>query len=121
MKKSAILFALALIGGIIVLLVGVDRLVELIQFGSYPGGAGLDGALDLAFGMTCGLIMVVGAIMLSTKSQHHRIWGVTVLVFSILSVIGTAGGIFIGLLLGLVGGTYGIFSKPSTTPTATPT
>ena len=113
MKKSTILFVFALIGGIIVLLVGVDRLIELILFGSYPGGAGLDGALDLGFGMTCGLIMVAGAIMLSRKPQQHRMWGVIVLVFSLLSIIGTAGGVFIGLLLGMVGGMYGIIWKPS--------
>ena len=115
-KKSTILFILALIGGIIVLLVGVDRLMELINIGSYPGGAGLDGALDLAFGMTCGLLMVVGAIMLSREPQQHRIWGVIVLVFSLLSIIGTAGGVFIGLLLGMIGGMYGIIWKPSIRP-----
>ena len=120
MKKSAILFALVLIGGIIVLLVGGDRLIELIRFGSYDGGgAGLDGALDLGFGMTCGLLMVVGAIMFSRKPQQHRIWGVMVLVSSILSIIGTAGGIFIGLLLGLIGGIWGILWKPSIIPSET--
>jgi len=115
-KKSTILSILALIGGIIVLLVGLDRLMELIQFGSYPGGAGLDGAIDLGFGMTCGLLMVVGAIMLSRKPQQHRMWGVIVLVFSLLSIVGTAGGIFIGLLFGLIGGIYAIVSKPAIPP-----
>jgi len=66
--------------------------------------------------MISGLLMVVGAIILLRKPQQHKIWGAVVLVFSLLSIIGTAGGIFIGLLLGLVGGILGIVRKPSITP-----
>lgn len=116
MRKFTAASILSLIGGAIVLLVGGDRLMELINFGSYPGGAGLDGALDLGFGMIFGLLMIAGAIMLFRKPQQHKIWGVTVLVFSLLSLVGTAGGAFIGLLLGLIGGILGIARKPSITP-----
>lgn len=104
---------LSLIGGILVLLVGGDRLMELIRFGSYPGGTGLDGALDLGFGLICGLIIIVGSIMLFRRPQQHRMWGVIVLIFSLLSLVGTAGGAIIGLLLGSIGGILGITWKPS--------
>ena len=113
MEKLRIAFILSLIGGIIVLLVGGDRLIDLIRLGSYGGpDIGFDAALDLSFGLICGLLVVVGAIMLVKKPQRHKIWGAMVLVFSLLSIIGTAGGIFIGLLLGLVGGILGIIWKP---------
>jgi hypothetical protein len=113
-KKSTILFILSLVGGIIVLLVGADRLIDIALFGSYGGAdTGLDAALDVGFGMTCGLLMIGGSIMLFRRPQHHRIWGALVLIFSLLSIVGTAGGVFIGLLFGLIGSIYAIVSKPA--------
>lgn len=61
-------------------------------------------------------LIVVGAVMLLRKPQQHKMCGAMVLVFSLLGIIGTAGGISIELLLGLVCGILGIVRKPSITP-----
>ena len=112
-KKPTASFILSIVGGLAVLLVGAERLTDLILYGSHGGlDTGLDAALDLGFGLTCGLLIVVGAILLLRKPQYHKIWGAVVLIFSFLSIIGTAGGIFIGLLLGLIGGILAITWKP---------
>lgn len=116
MQRPTKSYYLSLIGGALVLLVGGDRLVDLILFGSYgTPDTGLDAALDLGIGLTCGILMVAGAIMLTRRPQGHKMWGAMVLVFSLLSIIGTAGGLFIGLLLGLIGGIMAIHWKPSVT------
>ena len=112
-NKPKTSFIISLIGGLTVLLVGGDRLIDLIRFGSYgTPDTGLDAALDLGFGLTFGILMVVGAIMLFRQPCRHKIWGAMVLVFSLLSIIGTAGGIVVGLLFGLIGGILAITWKP---------
>jgi len=117
MQRPTKSYYLSLIGGAFVLLVGGDRLVDLILFGSYGGpDTGFDAALDLGVGLMCGILMVTGAIMLSRRPQRHKMWGVLVLAVSLLSIIGTAGGLFIGLLLGLIGGIMAIHWKPSVMP-----
>src|SRR5947199_10114462 len=55
--------------------------------------------------------MVVG-ILLYVKPQQHVVWGVLVIVFSVVSLFYTLGGFIIGLILGLIGGILGAVWKP---------
>jgi hypothetical protein len=54
-------------------------------------------------GLICGTLVLFGAIMLHTKIENRKAWGIVIIVFSIPSVI-TGGGFIIGFILGIIGG-----------------
>ena len=111
-KKPLAAFVLSLIGGIIVLLVGIIISIATTLVTIIIGLGGTGGILGLP-GVVCGVLMILGAVMLYTRPKQHVIWGAIVIVFSILSWWGAAGGIFIGLILGFIGGILGIIWKPT--------
>jgi len=108
-EKPKTAFVLSLIGGIVVLVVGfleiIRRYIRSETVGPF-GGAGLLGVL-------WGTLIIIGAAMLYTRPKQHARWSIIVLVFSFLSWIGTVGGLFIGFILGLIGGILGIIWKPT--------
>ena len=111
---------LSLIGGLFVLFggIGIAFLGSLIGSLSIVGASGASGTL-LALGIVgvvFGIIMIVGAVMMYSNPASHKMWGVIVLVLSILSWIVAFGGFFIGFLLGLIGGILAIVFKPSMAP-----
>ena len=107
---------LSIIGGTIIILVAV--------------GFGLIGATHVPFipqveqgvvtgifvtistvGVVSGIIVLVGGIMFYTRPKHKTAWGVLVIVFSIISIVG-GGGFLLGLILGIIGGALGLAWKP---------
>ena len=66
-----------------------------------------------AFELVSGIIVLVSSVMLLSNLGQRRIWGVLILIFSILSFIGF-GGFFAGAILGMVGGILTLRWKPST-------
>ena len=74
-------------------------------FASYiVGGLG-------AFGLVSGAIVVASGVMLQASPNRLRIWGVLILVFSVLSLLGT-GGFVVGAILGIAGGIKALTWKP---------
>jgi len=72
-------------------------------------GFGLMGFLGLIFG----IIVIISAVMLNSRPVEHTTWGVIIVIFSALSVLGSMmGGFGIGVLLGLIGGILAIVWKP---------
>ncbi len=65
-----------------------------------------------AIGLLCGALVLLGAIMLHTKFENRKVWGIVIIVFSIPSVI-TGGGFIVGFILGIIGGAKAIRWKPS--------
>jgi len=65
-----------------------------------------------AVGLTCGVLVLLGALLLRINSVHKKTWGVIIIVFSIPSVV-TGGGFIIGFILGIIGGALAL-SKKST-------
>lgn len=53
--------------------------------------------------LICGIIVLVGALMINVRRNEQTTWGIIILVFSIASFIGM-GGYFIGAILGIIGG-----------------
>jgi hypothetical protein len=53
-------------------------------------------------GLISGIFVIVGAIMLYARPLESTLWGVVILVFSLLSLAG-AGGFLIGTILGIIG------------------
>lgn len=78
------------------------------------------GMMGLAFGalgflgLIFGAIVIISAIMLNSKPEQHSTWGTVIIIFSVLSIFGSAmGGFGLGLVLGLIGGILAITWKPT--------
>jgi hypothetical protein len=61
-------------------------------------------ALDL-FGVVCGLVVIVAAVMLHADLRRHLLWGVFILAFSVISVTTWMGSLDQGWGLELLGDT----------------
>ncbi|HZY46464.1 MAG TPA: DUF6114 domain-containing protein [Candidatus Bathyarchaeia archaeon] len=80
-----------------------------------PGNlaAGFVGAIAV-FGLICGVIVSMSALLIRLKPAQRQTWGILVLVFSILSFFG-AGGLIVGAVLGIVGAIMTLQWKPPAT------
>ncbi|TLZ98129.1 MAG: hypothetical protein E6J94_05275 [Methanobacteriota archaeon] len=114
-EKPTAGLVLSLIGGIFILLVGILIAAVGGFMGSLPGvpggGANMVTLLGVV-GIVNGLLVMVFGILLYVKPQQHVVWGVLVIVFSVVSLFDTLGGFIIGLILGLIGGILGAVWKP---------
>lgn len=114
-KKPTLGFALSLVGGILILLRGIVRIVagDVITFvGSdevrHRFLAGL--ALNLLGGIAVvfAILIIVGAYFMYNGVTTAG--GVIVIIFSLLSIF-VGSGWLIGLILGLIGGILGLLKK----------
>ena len=124
-KTAAIL---ALVGGIIMILGGVlfiavaTFVIPHLNLSNMTVPQGMDSAslrslisgvvgVMGGFGLVCGAIVLVSATMLLARIGARRTWGILILVFSVLSLVGL-GGFVIGAILGMVGGVLALRWKP---------
>ena len=122
---------LALIGGALIVLVDLILLTVSIVilphlnytnftpprgYTGSPGNiaSGFVGALSV-FGLVCGIIVLLSAIMLRFMPSQRQTWGIFILVFSILSFFGF-GGFIVGAVLGIVGAVMILRWKPPPLP-----
>ena len=130
-EKPTAAFVLSLIAGIFILLGGgmmsmLGSIMGSYGFGMMRGYGGFGGMMGFGrfplmgtafgvlgiLGIIFGAIVFVSAIMLSKKPTEHTTWGTIIVVFSVLSIFGSAmGGFGVGLILGLIGGVLGITWK----------
>ena len=76
-----------------------------------------------AIGLACGVLVLLGALMLHSKPANRKAWSIMIIVFSVPSVI-TGGGFIIGFILGIMGGARAFSWKPemqATKPSTTAT
>jgi hypothetical protein len=85
------------------------------QSGMIPSFVAGITAVVATFGLVSGVIVLMAGVMLRTNPTQHTVWGVLVLVFSVLSFFGF-GGFIIGAILGIIGGIMALTWKPSPTP-----
>jgi hypothetical protein len=119
-------FVMSLIGGVIIFVASIVNLVWFLSgtqnfggFGNYMRGF-MDGnhnfmgnyASSNSFlagisvvALVCGVIVLIGALMLRVQTRNHTIWAAIIVVFSAISFVGM-GGYFIGAILGLIGGVF---------------
>lgn len=126
---------LAIIGGALILLVDIFLLAVSIVilphlnytnftpprgYTGSPGSltAGFVGAIAV-FGLICGVIVLLSAVMLRFKPSQRQTWGILILVFSVLSFFGF-GGFIAGAVLGIVGGIMILRWKPPLQPAPMP-
>ena len=72
------------------------------MMGGWGGPFGFMGGLWY-IGLIAGVVVVISALMLSSRPEEHATWGTLIIVFSIISIFGM-GGFFIGAILGIAGG-----------------
>ncbi len=134
-EKPTAAFILSLVAGVFILLGGgaLSMMASYIgQYGNQYGYGmmgrnwGWGGMMGTGFGMwgfafgamgvlgiIFGVIVIISAIMLNSKPEQHSTWGSLIVLFSVLSIFGSAmGGFGIGLILGLIGGILAITWKP---------
>ncbi len=118
---------LSLIGGIFILIGGafqafVGAIISSIgttSTGQSTTGIGSTIGILGIVGIILGIIVIVGGVMMYSNPQSHTMWGVIVLVLSLVSfATSSIGGFVIGFLLALIGGILGIVFKPSMMPQA---
>lgn len=114
-------FILSLIGGVIIILGSVFSLFWSSYGWPYYGGMmgpwmmwGYGYGFLSVFSIVAlisGVIVLIGAIVLSARPVEHVAWGTIVLIFSLISFLGM-GGFFIGAILGIAGGALAIAYRP---------
>jgi len=104
--KPTAAFVLSLIGGILMLLGGV---AVTVGFSFLFGGVG---AVIGIIGVIMGLIVLLGAVMLYQKPESHTMWGVIILILSIVA-LPAAWGFGIGSLLAFIGAILALVYKPA--------
>ena len=126
-ERPTAAFLLSLVAGIFIILGG--GMMSMLGYGfagmmgRYGGFGGMMGPgfgmMGFAFGMMgflgliFGAIVIISAIMLNSKPLEHATWGTLILIFSVISIFGSAmGGFGIGLILGIIGGILAITWKP---------
>lgn len=122
---------LSLIGGIIIFLVGllVLALASALAFLMGTTGAGdmVPGLIGYSMAVTTvgligvlmGLLIIIFGVIMYVKPEQHVIWGVLVLILSIVSIFGL-GGFILGMILGIIGGILGIVFRPTPPAMAAP-
>jgi hypothetical protein len=125
-EKPTAAFVLSLLGSIFIIIGGliyavifsiIGGVFDFIGFGGLGAMAMIIGVL----GIVWGILTLVGAIMMNSEDKGRvRTGAILVLIFSILSWFGAAGGIFIGFLLGLIGSILGLTWNPSRYETPPP-
>ena len=126
-ERPTAAFILSLVAGVFIILGG--GMTSLFGYG-FMGMMGRNGSwggmmspgfgmMGFAFGMMgflgliFGVIVIISALMLNSKPQEHTTWGTLILIFSVISIFGSAmGGFGIGLILGIIGGILAITWKP---------
>ncbi len=116
-EKSRKAVLLSLIAGILIitntLLLGAATTWFPDIIPTLPGTTGNDSAVLYrlaAIGLLCGILVVLGAILLQFKPEKKKAWGIMIIIFSIPSVI-TGGGFIIGFILGIIGGAFALLPK----------
>jgi predicted benzoate:H+ symporter BenE len=119
-------FVMSLIGGLIILIASTVNLVWFLSGAQNFGGFGnyIQGFMDgnhnfmgsyansngflagiSVVAVVCGVIVLIGALMLRVQPRDHTIWAIIIVVFSGISFVGM-GGYFIGAIIGLIGGVF---------------
>jgi len=126
-SKPVAAFALSLVAGVFILLgsavmsmfaLGVPEMMmggtEGMHVGTGMTGSMMGGMMMTwmlgsvpvlaAFGIASGIMVILGSVMLYTRSAENHLWGAIILTFSVVSILGSMGGLLAGLVLGMLGG-----------------
>jgi len=123
-------YIVSLVGGLIVLITSIINVLwyssgtpNLGGYGSYISGVmggyhnflGMYSSYGFLAGISlvsviCGVVVVMGAIILRVHPEERLIWAIVIIAFSAVSFVGM-GGFFIGALLGIIGGAFVLVTR----------
>ncbi|HEX9429118.1 MAG TPA: DUF6114 domain-containing protein [Candidatus Bathyarchaeia archaeon] len=130
--KPVAAFILSLLGGIFILLgafvmsmfaFGTGNMMGMMGMmsGTMAGSSGLMAMMMMGYsfafaivGLASGALVILGSVMLYNRPSESQIWSAVILAFSLLSILGSMGGFMVGLVMGVLGGTFGLVWKPAT-------
>ncbi len=131
MEKNFPAFITSLIGGIFMLLSGISVLTGILYvytsapdhfISTVPSETMMGGMMGYWFyglpligamvSLASGIIVIIGSLKLYKSSEESTTWGTLIIIFSVVSLLGT-GGFIVGFILGLVGGILALTMKPS--------
>ena len=131
-EKPLTPFILSLIGGIFIILGAIA--MSMLAFGSpnmmtgmmmdMHSGMGMSMMMGLAsvatlVGLASGILVILGSLMLYSRPSESQLWGALIIAFSVASIPGGLGGLLVGLVLGVLGGSLALTWSPKTSPVAT--
>jgi hypothetical protein len=73
-------------------------------------GPGFMGGWFFSIPLISGILVILGAIMMNARPQETTIWGIVVLIFSIIGFTGMGFSI-LGGILGIIGGAIGLSKR----------
>ncbi len=113
-EKPTIAILLSIIGGILILILGIIILAVGAAFMGFMMPLWLSSLISGIgiWGIICGLVVLIASYLCYVKPAPYTMWGILILVFSILSFI-EGGGFFIGAILGIIGGIWILMWKPA--------
>jgi uncharacterized protein DUF6114 len=124
-------FIVSLIGGLIVLVASIVNVVWFLSGAANFGGFGnfMSGVMNgyhnfmgsyatsnsflagiSVVALVCGVVILIGAIMLKVDPHQSTLWAIVIIIFSVVSFVGM-GGYFIGAVLGVVGGAFVLVTR----------
>ncbi|MGE5685361.1 MAG: hypothetical protein ACM3ZS_09505 [Nitrososphaerota archaeon] len=116
-KRSSSAFGLSLAGGIIILFGTLVTLLFFANFhtsrmdgmmgGGMMGGGMMGGGWFFYLPLIAGILVILGAVLMKIIPKETTIWGIVVLVFSVIGFTGM-GLSFIGAIIGIIGGVIAI-------------
>jgi len=114
-KRANFGFIFSLVGGIVdasvaLLLLPAYTMVESTNSTSFPNFTFADVAITAIIGLSLAIMVIVGAFLVR-RPGREMIGSIFVIVFSILGLFYTTGGLYLGLVLGVIGGILGFFKK----------
>ena len=125
-EKPTAAFVLSLLAAIFIIIGGLFYVVVFSWIGGAldlfgMGGWGYSFVIIGVLGMVWGILTLIGAVMINSGEPGKvKTGAILVLIFSIISWFGAAGGFFIGFLLGLIGAILGLTWKPERSERAPP-
>jgi hypothetical protein len=120
-KRSSTAFALSLASGLIILFGSMMYWLFFANFQNFPMGGMMGGGMwGMGSGfawswffllpLIAGIMVLVGAIMMYTRPQDTLVWGIIILVFSIIGFTGMGFSI-LGAILGIIGSIIALGEK----------
>lgn len=115
-KKSYSAFALSLAGGILIILGSIVSLLFFanIQSSMHDRMGGMMGGMMsgwfLSIPVVAGILVILGAVLINARPQETTLWGIIIIIFSIVGFTGM-GLSFLGSILGIIGGALALSKR----------
>jgi hypothetical protein len=119
-NRSSSAFALSLAGGILIILGSIVSLLffDSLQSSMHDRMGGIMGGMMigmmsgwfLSIPIVAGILVIIGAVIINARPQQTTLWGIIIVIFSIVGFTGM-GLSFLGSILGIIGGALALSKR----------